>query len=245
MIRFLIAVIFVIIFLIVSIPMQLVELIVGLFSKKARAVSSQAMVSWAFRVILFITRVKIIVKGKEKIPTDRAVLYTPNHRSIFDVIIVYPETVGPTAFVAKQEIKKVPILNFWMMFMNCQFLDRKDLRKGLKVILKCVDLVKEGFSVTIFPEGTRNKTNEDLQPFRDGSLKIAEKSECPIVPIAINNTEQIFEAHMPFVKTATVVVEFCDPIYTDGLSREEKKDLSGKIQSEILEAYVRNKELVK
>lgn len=244
MLRFLIAVIFVVLFLIVSIPLLIIELIVKLFSKRAKEVSSQAIVCWAFRVILFICGTKLIVKGLEKVPTDTPVLYTPNHRSIFDVLIAYPLCKKPTAFVAKKEIKKVPLLAEWMRYMNCQFLDRKDIRNGLKVILKCVDLVNSGHSVTIFPEGTRNKTENDLLAFHDGSFKIAEKTECPIVPVSINNSAEIFEAHMPIVKKQTVVIEFCDPIYTAGLSKDEKKELSKKAHDEIAVAYAANKALI-
>lgn len=244
MIRILLAAIWVIAFLIISIPIQLIELLVGLFSKRARAVSSQAIVNFAFRGVLFFAGTKVIVKGRDLVPKDEAVLFVPNHRSIFDVVITYPLSGGPTAFVAKKEIEKVPLLSYWMKLMDCQFLDRSDLRKGLKVILKCADLVKAGTNVTIFPEGTRNKTDEDLQPFRDGALKIAEKSNCPIVPIAINNTEQIFEDHLPFLKRTTVTVEYCKPIYTKELSKEEKKELSSIVRTEILEAYRANKELI-
>jgi len=245
MIRFLLDAIWVVVFLILSLPLLLIEVIIGLFNKKLKARSSQVIIAFAFRVVSLIAGTRIIVKGQENIPKDEAVLYVPNHRGIFDIVITYPLYINQTAFVAKQETKKFPVFSIWMAFMNCQFLDRKDLRKGLKVILKCADLIKEGVSVVIFPEGTRNKTEEPLQEFHDGSFKIAEKSECKIIPVAINNTDQIFEAQLPKVRKHTVIVEYCKPIETKGLQREEKKQLSEKVKAEILEAYLRNKELEK
>ncbi len=244
MIRFFGDLIFTVVFLILSIPFIAVLALVRLFAPKASANISQAIVTRAFKCVAFISGVKLTLKGLENIPKDKAVLYVPNHRSIFDIIITYYCMPGQTGYVAKKETGKVPIFNWWMALMNCQFLDRKDLRKGLKVILRCCDLVKKGTSITIFPEGTRNKGTEDIQPFHDGSFKIAEKTGCPIVPIAINNTDQIFEAQLPKVRSRKVVGEFCKPIETEGLSRAEFKEISNKVRDEILEAYVRNKELV-
>ena len=129
--------------------------------------------------------------------------------------------------------------------MNCQFLDRSDLRSGLKIINKAVELVKEGSSVCIFPEGTRNKGTDILQPFHDGSLKIAEKAGCPIVPVTINGSAEIFEAQFPKVKKTTVVIEYSKPIETEGLSRQEFRELSGKVQETIKANYVKNLELLK
>ena len=241
MLRFFGDAIFTIVFLILSIPVIAVEGLIRLFAPKASAVSSQAIVTKAFRIVALIAGVKLTVKGKENIPEGEAVLFVPNHRSIFDIIITYYIMPGQTGYVAKKETSRFPVFSIWMSLMNCQFLDRSDVRKGLKVILKCVDLIKSGVSITIFPEGTRNKGTDDLQPFHDGSLKIAEKAGCKIVPMAINNTDQVFEAHFPKIKPTHVIVEFCKPIETAGLSRAEFKEISPKVQAEILEAYRRNK----
>ena len=76
-----------------------------------------------------------------------------------------------------------------------------------------VDYVKNGISICIFPEGTRNNGEElSMLPFRDGALKIAEKTGCAIIPISMNNTADIFEAHFPRVKKVHVVIEYGKPI---------------------------------
>ena len=99
-------------------------------------------------------------------------------------------------------------------------LNRTDIKKGLQTILEGIDLIKKGTSIVIFPEGTRSKT-EDLLPFKEGSLKIAEKSKCPIIPVAITNTESVFENHLPRIKKASVVIEFGTPIYLDHMIRRQ------------------------
>lgn len=240
MLRFIAAGAWTVIFLIASIPAIIVELIVGLFSETARAISAQWIISHAFTVLLLICGTKVILKGLENIPKGRPVLFIPNHRSIFDVIITYTKAPKPTGYVAKKETKRVPIFNIWMHFMHCRFLNRDSLRDGLKMINDCSDMINKGISVCIFPEGTRNKSSEPLLAFHDGSLKIAEKSKCPIIPVTINNSDQIFEAHMPFVRKTTVVVEYGKPIETENLDRHSFRQLSTDIQSIIRETYKNN-----
>ena len=88
------------------------------------------------------------------------VLYVGNHRSYFDIIIGYTLAKNNTGFVAKKSMEKLPFVSVWMKFINCQFLDRENIKEGLKTVLKCIDLVKGGTSIWIFPEGTRTPGNE-------------------------------------------------------------------------------------
>ena len=244
MFRFIGALIFTILFLIVSIPFILVFFLLRFICPKFVANASQTIVCGAFKVVYFISGVKLTVLGKENLSKDTPVLLVPNHRSIFDIIVTYPECIMQTGYVAKKETSKIPVFSLWMRLMNCQFLDRKNLRKGLKVINKSAELIQSGKSMCIFPEGTRNKGDEPLLPFHDGSLKIAEKAQCPVVPVAINNTEEIFEKHFPKIRKAHVIIEFCKPIDTTGLSKNEMRDVSVKAQEAIKEAYIRNQKLI-
>ena len=209
-------------------------------------ISSLRMVQWAFRLILKAAGVKVTVIGEEKIPTNTAVLYVANHRSMFDIFLTYSRCKNRTGFVAKKEIEKFRPLSDWMRALHCLFLDRKDIKAGLKTILEAIDKVKEGISIFIFPEGTRCKADSDLEmlPFHDGSFKIATKTKCPIIPVALNNTCNIFEAHFPVVKPVNVVVEYCDPIYPDQLDKENLKHIGAYAQNIILETLKKNQELI-
>ena len=229
-----------IIFLILSIPIEIILFLIGLAFPMARAKVSQFIVCKAFQINTFIAGTKIIVRGRENIPDNTPVLYVPNHRSIFDIIITYPLCKGQTGYVAKKETKKFPVFAQWMMLMNCQFLDRKDIRSGLKMINKCIELVKKGSSICIFPEGTRNKGTDPLLEFHTGSFKIAEKTECPIVPVCITNSNKIFEDQLPKIRPVKVIVEYLPAIETAGLSREDKKALSDKIREDLAAKYVAN-----
>lgn len=69
----------------------------------------------------------------------------------------------------------MPCISRWMRYINCQFLDRENVREGLKTILNCIELIKKGTSIFLFPEGTRGLGGEML-PFKDGGFKIATKT---------------------------------------------------------------------
>lgn len=242
MIRFILVAIFLITFLICSIPLFFIEWLIGKFNMNAKSKSSLAIVNWAFRCILFIAGTKVTVIGEENVPKDTAVLYVGNHRSFFDILLTYVRVPRPTGYVSKVEIKKVPLLSQWMKNLHCLFLDRDDIKKGLQTILEGIEKIKSGISICIFPEGSRSKDPNAFLPFHEGSFKLAQKSGCPIVPISINNSSAIFEDQFPRIRKAHVVVEYCKPFYINDLDKEDKKFVGVYTQKIISEAYFRNKE---
>ena len=142
-------------------------------------------------------------------------------------------------------MEKIPLLSTWMRLLYCLFLDRENIKEGLKTILQGIDYVKKGISICIFPEGTRNKGEElSLLPFKDGSLKIAEKTGCAIVPISMNNTAEIFENHLPLIKKTHVVIEYGEPIYPNSLDKETRKHLGRYCQNIIDETIHKNAALL-
>ena len=82
MIRLVLVALFVFLFLVLSIPVLIVEWLIGKRNPGLRDRSSKAIIKWAFRWILVLTGVKLIVRGKENIPSDSAVLFVGNHRKI-------------------------------------------------------------------------------------------------------------------------------------------------------------------
>ena len=225
MIRFILVALTVIVFLILSIPLLLFEAVVGKISPKKRDEQCLRIVQRVFRFILVLAGVRITVKGLDNIPKDKAVLYVGNHRSYFDILVGYVTVPGLTGFVAKKEMLKIPLLRDWMHRVNCLFLDRVNIKEGLKTILEGIEKVKSGISIWIFPEGTRNENKDmtELLPFHEGSLKIAQKSGCPVIPVAITGTARIFEDHLPFIKPSHVVIRYGEPIDIKELPPEARK----------------------
>ncbi len=241
--RLILIALFLFLFFIISIPLFIIEFIIGKFSHRAQVASSQRIVVAAFHVILFLAGVKRTVAGRENIPVDEPVLYISNHRSYFDVPVSYVSLPTLTGFMAKKEIGKIPILKTWMRFLQCLFLDRDDIRQGMKTVLKAIEQIKAGYSFFISPEGTRNHGKEML-PFKEGSFKVAEKTGCAIIPVALTNTDEIFENHTPWIKSSKVMIEFGKPIYPNQLDKEQRKRLGSYVQDIIKEMLDKNSEFI-
>ena len=237
MIRLILVALFLFLFLILSIPLLAVEWLLGRRDPARKDRSSKAVVSWGFRCITFLAGTKVIVKGLENIPAHSAALFVGNHRSYFDIVLTYSHFPGITGYVAKKEMTRYPLLSNWMRNIHCLFLDRDNIKEGLKTILAGVEEVKRGVSLCIFPEGTRNKVNDTFLPFHDGSFKIAEKGGVPVVPMAIVNCADVFEDHLPRIKKATVVIEFLPPIHLKELDRSDKKNLGNYVTGIISKRY--------
>ena len=244
MIKSIIVIGFVVLFLIFSIPLLIIEWIIGKFSMDIKSRSSLAIVNWAFGVCIRLAGVSITVLHEENVPKDQAVLYVANHRSYFDILLTYVRVPRPTGYVAKVEMLRYPLLCNWMKNLHCLFLDRSDLKAGMKTILTGIEKIKSGISICIFPEGTRNKVNDTFLPFHEGSFKIAQKAKCPIVPICINNSAAIFEDHLPKMKREHVVIEYGTPIIISELEKEDQKFIGIYVQKQIEAMYNKNKELV-
>ena len=244
MIRFILVASFVVLFLIFSIPLLIAEWIIGKFNMDLKNRSSLAIVSWAFRVCLFIAGTTIIVKGEENVPKDEPVLYIGNHRSYFDILITYVRVPRPTGYIAKKEMLRYPLLVNWMKNLHCLFLDRQDIKQGLTIILTAIEKIKSGISICIFPEGTRNRVNHTFMEFHEGSFKIAAKTGCAIVPMTIYNSADIFEDHLPKVRKTQVILEYGKPIYIKELEKEDQKRIGAYVKNIIMETYFKIKEEV-
>jgi 1-acyl-sn-glycerol-3-phosphate acyltransferase len=225
----------VVLFFIITIPLDIVLYFIGKTNPELRMSISQSMVRGIFRIILKAAGADITVDGLDQIPEDEAVLFVGNHQSYFDILVTCIYIKRGVGYVAKKEMIKIPFLNIWMKGINCLFLDRDNIKEGLKTILQGVDELKKGHSMFIFPEGTRNQSGQML-PFKEGSTKMAEKAKVPIIPVAITGTPDLFENnHAPKVTAAKVHVSFGKPIHIGELEKEEKKFLGAYVQKQIQE----------
>lgn len=243
MIRLILVCIFLLIIFVLSLILFPIEWLIGRISPKAKDISSLRFVQFVFKVILFLSGVSTTVIGLENIPKDEPVVFIGNHRGFFDTVVSYSRMPHLTGFIAKKEMQKVPFIRLWMKYLHCLFMDRSNPREGLKTILSGVEQINNGISIVIFPEGTRNK-GDGIMPFHGGSFKLADKSNCKIIPMVQNNTENVLEAHFPSIKRTHTVLEFGTPIDTTALDRDERKALPDTVHDLMLQIYEKNKSLV-
>lgn len=191
--------------------------------------TNQVAQKWARSLVQF-AGVTVSVSGEEKIPSEGSVLFVSNHQGNFDIPLLLGYIEKPKGFIAKIELKKLPLIRTWMTHLNCVFMDRSDIRQSLKVMKQATDYLKVGYSMVIFPEGTRSKS-KTLGEFKAGSLKLAFKAGVPIIPITISGSYKIMEQNGIIIKPADVKITLHDPIPTAGLSKEEAAELPEKVRA--------------
>ena len=144
-------------------------------------------------ILIFLARVKIEARGCEKIPEDKNMLFVCNHQHDFDPVIIFsafPEK--KISFIGKKDILvEMPFVAKAMHLLSCLFIDRENDREAAKTIVSAIKYLKEGDrSIGLFPEGYTSLTGE-LQPLRNGSLKIALKSNAKIAVCVVDNMRAI------------------------------------------------------
>ncbi len=191
-------------------------------------------VTWWANSLLKLAGVKISVYGKENIPDGCAVVFTPNHSGLYDIPVMLTCCSEPPALVAKKESKKIPLVGGWMRLLDCLYIDRENPRAAAATMNEAAQLVMNGRSLVVFPEGTRSKTGS-LGEFKHGAFKMAFKAGAPIVPVVIEGTRDIMENHHNIMTPGKVIVRFLPPVYTAGLDRAQQKLLPEAIKKMIEE----------
>ena len=184
---------------------------------------------WA-KFVMKLAGAKITVIGEENLPKDQTVLFVANHQSNFDIPLLMSSINVPKGFIAKKELEKWPMISTWMKYIKCIFMDRSNLRKSAEAIVEGTKLLRGGYSMVIFPEGTRSKGGP-IGDFKAGSFKLATKSKCPIVPVTIDGTYKLLEANNNWIKSADVRLIIHPPIDVTSLSKEESDILHNTVRS--------------
>ena len=152
--------------------------------------------------IINLLRIKVVTKGFEKINGDNY-LYVANHVSNYDPLVMINAIPYKLSIVSKPEIFKIPFIGKMISAAGYISINRESPREGAKAIFKARDFLKNNIcNVLIFPEGTRNKTDNILLPMHAGSLKPAFSAKKNVVVCSIKNIKKI---HFSIIKTKIIV----------------------------------------
>lgn len=200
--------------------------------KAAIEYSGKVGQDWARYTVHKALNMNVTIIGKENIPNVPC-CYMGNHTSILDVPLLIDSVGKCMGFIAKKEMLKAPVLGYWLKKYKCVPLDRENTREAIKAIREGANNIKNGYSMAIFPEGTRSKDGK-LNEFKRGSLKLATIAKAPIIPVSINGAYRAYEIDRKF-KPIDITITFGKPIYTNNLSKEEEKNLMEKVRRVIEE----------
>lgn len=231
MIRLIIILIFAIIITIYTLFDAIVFYFVSKIDNEIVRKHSIRVVKFIFKFLIFVSGVRINVAGIENLKSldnEKSFFIISNHRGFFDIITGYLLFEKDTGIVAKDSLGKIPIMHYWMKRIDCLFLNRNDLRDGVRMVLDAIKKINSGVSIWLFPEGTRCKSKNPLEllEFKQGAFKIPEKTNCYILPIAFRNTENVFENQKPIIKSSDIYINIGVPYKISELKDEEKTNIA-------------------
>jgi 1-acyl-sn-glycerol-3-phosphate acyltransferase len=170
-------------------------------------------------------RVDLRTEGETTLP-EGPVVFVSNHESYADIplfcAVIKDKQFG---FVAKRELARLPVFGKWIAEIRSIFIERNDARASLKAIEEGTELLRRGFSLVVFPEGTRSK-GAPMGAFKRGSLRLATKPGVAVVPVTHMGCYKVFEESGSI--RYGVQVRFCvhAAIETAGLSKQEAAALT-------------------
>jgi 1-acyl-sn-glycerol-3-phosphate acyltransferase len=202
--------------------LSIAAIIASFFSSTGNSVHLVARF-WA-KSILFVSRIKVSVKGLSNLDSSGPFVYMCNHQSYFDVLILLAYLPVQFRWLAKAELFKIPIFARAMRGAGYISIDRYKRESAFKSIDRAADKIRGGVSLMIFPEGTRSRDGS-IGPFKKGGFVLSLKSGVPIVPIIINGARAIMQKGSLHITPGDVELIITRPIDTTDYSLNTRDDL--------------------
>lgn len=173
-------------------------------------------------------KIDLHITGVENIP-EGPVVFVSNHQGYGDIAVYCAAITNKQfGFVAKDDLAKIPYFGKWIQRIRSVFIERDDARASLKAIEEGIALLENGYSLVVFPEGTRSKGPE-MGEFKKGSLRLATKPGVPVVPITLSGTYHIFE-EKGYAQSAKVEFYIHPAIETKNLSKPQANNLAATVE---------------
>jgi 1-acyl-sn-glycerol-3-phosphate acyltransferase len=179
-------------------------------------------------------------KGKERFKKGENYVVVCNHNSFADVPVTSPWIPGPNKTLAKIEMARIPI--FGVIYKAGSVLvDRKSEASRRESFNEMAKMLEKGLHLCLYPEGTRNKTDQPLQPFHKGAFKTAIDTQKPIMPAVIFNTRGILPDRPKFWAWPNKIhFHFLPPIETKGLQAGDVDRLKDEVRLQMEQYFVAN-----
>ena len=191
------------------------------------------IVGYQARFYLSLFGIKVKVFGKEHFKglSGKPLCVISNHQGLADIPVVIAWVPLLCGFIAKQELCYMPPFFAQMWYLRCVLINRKSPRSSVKAIERGVRNIKNGYPMLIFPEGTRSR-GPRMNEFKQGSLKLAIRSQAVILPITINGSYKALE-ETGMAKAADIQVVIHEPLETKDMTKDELKDLHSRLEETI------------
>jgi 1-acyl-sn-glycerol-3-phosphate acyltransferase len=204
--------------------------VAGLFDRTGRVAHHIARL-WG-RAFIISSGIKVNIIGAENIVKDGPQIFISNHQGYFDIFSYTAYFPVQLRWIAKKELFKIPFVGWAMRAARYVSINRQVKKSAIRSIQEAVRLLNDGFSVVIFPEGTRSYDGKML-PFKRGSLIMINKTDAPVVPVTISGSYNIIRKKSLKIHRGEINIMIDEPIYTSSMDKEEKGALLEKIRAKI------------
>jgi len=184
-------------------------------------------------------------KGKQFFVSGQNYVVVCNHNSFADVPVSSPWIPGPNKTLAKVEMARIPLFGI-IYKAGSVLVNRKDDASRRESFNQMAVMLDKGLHLCLYPEGTRNKTDQPMQPFYDGAFTTAIRSQKPIIPGVIFNTKTVFPGKPGFwAWPSRIHFHFLAPVSTTGLQQQDAGKLKESVRTQMLQYFEANKDRLK
>jgi 1-acyl-sn-glycerol-3-phosphate acyltransferase len=184
---------FIVTFLVIFIPSMLTHLIPGKKGQHTFIIISRI---W-MRIWLFLVACPLKVRGQENFRKGETYVVTCNHNSLMDIPLSCPFIPGANKTIAKSSFTKVPLFGFFYA-KGSVLVNRNNDESRRRSFMEMKETLRQGMHMSVYPEGTRNRTDDPLKAFHDGAFKLAAETGKPVIPAVIFNTKKVLPLHKTF-----------------------------------------------
>jgi 1-acyl-sn-glycerol-3-phosphate acyltransferase len=179
--------------------------------------------------------VRVEIEGLEHLQGIGQFVMVSNHQSMFDIFAILAYLPGETRFLAKKELKKVPLVGYAMGRSGHVFVDRQS--RGGNTIRRAIEVSRKGYNLCVFAEGTRFSDNR-VHDFNDGAAWIAIATRRPCVPIAISGSAAIFPRGARVVVPGRIQIRIGAPIETRDMRGDDRIALTRRLEESVRAMFI-------
>ena len=173
------------------------------------------------RIWLFLVGCPVRITGKEHFVKGKSYIITFNHNALLDVPLSAPFVPGGNKTIAKASFAKVPLFGLFYK-RGAILVDRKNEQSRIRSYEEMKRVLAEGMHMSVYPEGTRNRTREPLKAFYDGAFKLATETNTTVIPCIITGTKKAMPVHKTFYLLPTKLgMHFLPPVSPEGKTAKE------------------------
>jgi len=213
--------------------------IIGIKKEPNRTISFIRISRIWMGIFLPIAGVRLKIYGKEYFEKGKNYIVVCNHRSFMDVPVTSPGIPGANKTIAKIEMSRIPL--FGIIYKRGSVLvDRKNDESRKKSYTAMKEVLEMGLHMCIYPEGTRNKSNQPLKEFKDGAFRLAIETGKPIIPAVIFNTSKVLPSNRTFFfQPGKIEMHFLPPVATAGMQLNDISNLRESIFHQMQETIIK------